>query len=99
MNLEVKDLVAKIGPLVVRLRSYVSLICVLAFLAMYGFLVYRIGVLASTEPSEEAFADRLQTVQRPRIDPEAVKRMEALESANVEVRTILDNARRNPFAE
>lgn len=98
-SLNVKDLPAKIAPVIKKIREYSVFIFFVGLVAIYGFLVYQINVLTSTEPSEDAVTEQLQTIKRPRIDQDAVNKIQELESANVEVKSIFEQARENPFNE
>lgn len=99
MNLEVKDIIAKLEPLVKNLRHYLVLGFILAVVMAYSFLVFRINTLASQEPDEDAVTERLKTVQRPKIDEDALSKIERLEDQNIQIRTLFQDARDNPFVE
>lgn len=99
MNLEVKDIANKIGPALIALKRYVVFAFIMTVLLVYGFLIFRINTLASQVPDESAVAERLKTVQRPRIDQEAVEKIEQLEDQNVQVQSLFQQARDNPFVE
>lgn len=97
--LDVKDLPAKFAPVLGMIKKYLVFIFIVAFLGIYSFLVFRINTLASTEPSDDAVAEKLKTVQRPRLDQAAVDKIEDLQAQNIQVQTLFEQARQNPFAE
>lgn len=99
MNLDLKTIPQKIGPLLQTAKKYMTLMFILFFLAVYGFLVFRINSLAASEPSEDAIAEKLTRVKRPKIDKQAAEHMEQMEDQNVQIQTLFDKARNNPFAE
>lgn len=99
MNIEVKDIVAKIGPLLDGLKKYLVFIFLLTVLVIYSFLVFHINTLAQQEPDESAVTERLKTVQRPKIDQDALDKIQQLEDQNVQVKTLFQTARDNPFTE
>ena len=99
MNISLKSLQPKIVGVLHVLQRYMVLIFIFAFVGIYGFLVFRINTLAASEPTEEAVQERLETVQRPRIDQDAVDKIEQLEEQNIEVQTLFNEARKNPFNE
>ena len=99
MNFELKDIPGKITPLLEASKRYLSLIFILFFAGVYGFLVFRIDSLASSEPDEAAVTERLQSATRPQIDEEAVEKIKQLEAQNIQVQTLFEEARQNPFAE
>lgn len=99
MKLDTKDLSDKLLALGKHARRYMVLIFILIMAAAYGFLVFRIGTLAQSEPSESAVTEQLQTVKRPKIDQGAIDRIQTLEDSNIEVKALFDQARQNPFQE
>jgi len=80
-------------------QRYMVLIFILVFVGIYGFLVFRINTLTASEPSDEAIQERLKTVQRPRIDQNAVDKINQLQAQNIEAQTLFEQARNNPFNE
>jgi hypothetical protein len=99
MKLDFKDLPAKLAPILEAVKHYLSFATVIGFIGIYSFLVFRINTLARSDPSEDAVTEKLQTVKQPKIDRSAVEKLEQLEDQNIEVKTLFDNARQNPFAE
>ncbi len=98
MKLEMK-LPPKVISFVQKLKGYAVLIFFVALIGIYGFLVYQINVLTSTEPDEDMVTERLQGVRRPKVDEKAVEALQQLEASNIEVQTIFQQARDNPFGE
>lgn len=99
MNLEVKDIAAKLGPALQGLKRYIAFAFILVVLIVYGYLVFYINTLAAKEPDEDAVTERLKTVQRPRIDEESLQKILQLEGQNIQVQTLFQEARDNPFTE
>lgn len=99
MKLEVKDIPAKILLLLTGLRKYVVIFFIIGISLMYAFLILRTNQLAQSEPDEDAVLERLETTTRPKIDEESAAKLEALEDQNVQVQTLFDEARNNPFSE
>ena len=99
MNLEVKDIGAIILPALEWLKKYAVFIFVIVVLLIYSYLVFYIGGLSSQEPDEAAIAERLKTVQRPKIDEDALTKIQQLEDQNIQVQTLFQQARDNPFVE
>ncbi len=99
MNLDIKQISAKIMPLIERLRRYAVLGFFVLIAFLFGFLILRISSYAQTEPSEDAVTEKLTTVQRPKIDQNALLKIQQLEDQNVEVKSLFERARDNPFSE
>lgn len=99
MNLEAREITAKIVPLLKGLTKYLVFIFIMIVVIVYGYLVFHINTLASQEPGDDAVAERLKTVQRPRIDEDTLKKIQQLEDQNIQVQTLFQQARDNPFTE
>ncbi len=99
MKLDFKDLPAKLRPALDFLKQYIKLIFVVFILIIFGFFVFRINQYSNTEPSETAIEEKLQTVQRPKIDQAIIDKIEQLKGQNIQVQSLFDQARNNPFSE
>lgn len=99
MKLDTASLKPLAAKLLVLGRKYVAFLLIVAFLVVYVYLVQLIGGLIQREPTQAAPESDLQPVKRLKIDENAIKRINELESQNVDVQSLLDQARQNPFAE
>lgn len=99
MNLELKDLPNKLRPALGFLKRYLMFIAVLAAMAVFGFFVFRINQFSRVEPDQTAVEEKLETVQRPKLDPAVVEKIEQLQDQNIQVQSLFDQARNNPFSE
>lgn len=98
-NLNFKQIISKLLPVFNTLRRYSAILFIIMLVSVYGFLMFRINSLTNTEPSDETIAEKLQTVKRPKIDQSAVDKINELQGQNVEVKSLFDEARKNPFNE
>lgn len=93
----------KITPYLQKLletfKRYVFVICVVLFGGLYGTLIYTAGQQAALEPSESEITEKYKAAARPKLDEDTVNKLESLESTNVDVQAIFDEARQNPFNE
>lgn len=99
MNLEVKDIPAKLTPIVQLAKKYLVFIFVVTVLVIYAFLVLFINTLASEQPNDDAVTERLKTVSRPKINEDTLVKIQQLEDQNIQVQTLFQDARDNPFTE
>lgn len=99
MKNQLKDLLNKLKPLAGFMKTYAVFIFFIIFLGLLGFLVFRINQYARIEPTEDAIQDKLKAVQRPRVDQSALDKIQQLQAQNVEVNSLFDQARKNPFNE
>lgn len=81
------------------LRRYLVLICIVGFGTMYGFLIMTAGKQAELEPSQSQIQNAYKKVARPKIDESAANKLRELESRNIEIQSIFEQARNNPFSE
>ncbi|MFZ2513573.1 MAG: hypothetical protein WAW63_03915 [Candidatus Saccharimonadales bacterium] len=84
------------------LTSFLKHVAILFFLvltALYGFLVWRINVLSSAQPSQEDITAATQNVPKPKISEEVVQKLQGLQDNSVRVQAIFNEARQNPFQE
>jgi hypothetical protein len=98
-DLNIKDLQDKLGVWLKQVRQYLPLIFIVGLLSLYGFLVFRINSVSSAEPSDDAVAEKLKTVQRPKIDQATIDKLQQLQDNSSEVQTLFQAARDNPFQE
>jgi hypothetical protein len=99
MNIDLKTLLSKLKPAIAFLRRYTALIAIAIFVGMYGFLILRINQFTAAEPGDDAVTEKLQGVQRPKVDQSIVDKMHQLEDQNIQVQTLFKQARDNPFTE
>ncbi len=99
MKLNFKELPKKLSPYVQKVKDYSNFIIVLVILGMFGFIVLRIRSYATAQPSQTAIDQKLLDLKRTRIDHDAIEKIKELESTNVDVKALFDEARDNPFQE
>ncbi len=93
---DLKSLAVKITGVI---RRYAVVLCFIIFGAMYGYLAYTSSQQAMFEPSETEIAERFKGVKRPRVDESAAATLMRLQDQNIQVQTLFNEARNNPFAE
>ena len=89
----------KLSDLFKQAKRYLPALFCLLLVGIYGFLVYRVSVLNSTEPSSSDVATQSRTAQVPRIDPAVVSQLKSLQDNSVSVQSLFVEARNNPFQE
>jgi hypothetical protein len=98
-----KDLDLKaLKPALIKLARgagrYAGIICFVVVATIYGFVLFRINSLNNVQPSDtvvSAQSSKITTI--PRIDPQIVQQLEALKDNSVNVNTLFEQARNNPF--
>jgi Na+-transporting methylmalonyl-CoA/oxaloacetate decarboxylase gamma subunit len=100
MKLDTQAITQKIAKLLVAFKKYSVFSFVIVFLCIYVFLVQHIGTLINSEASPQAVTDTsTKPISRLKVDKGAVEQMQQLESQNIEVQTLFNQARQNPFTE
>lgn len=90
------------GPAATALRDglhYAVIIFVLLVAGVYGFVLYRVYTLANAKPSDAAVSAQVQASATPHIDATAAQQLQALQDNSVNVQTLFNQARSNPFQE
>jgi hypothetical protein len=82
-----------------KLGRYVVILFLLLIVAVYGFVLFRIGALSSAQPDSSAVAAQAKASAVPHIDPVAIKQIQNLQDNSVSVQTLFNQARSNPFQE
>lgn len=80
-----------------KFRRYSFLIFIVFVSVLYGFVMFRINSLVSSEPSTDAVNSYIKAAQVPKIDEQVVKQLESLQDNSVSVQALFDEARKNPF--
>lgn len=65
--------------------------------AVYGFIVLRINLLSSAQPSQSDIDAQTTSTPVPRIDPKVAEQLQQLKDNSVNVQTLFQEARNNPF--
>jgi nitrate reductase NapE component len=85
--------------LVAFLNLYRVFIFFLIVSALYGFIVWRINVLAVAPPTQAEVQTAQQESSAPRINQSVVDKIMSLKDNSVRVQTLFEEARNNPFSE
>jgi hypothetical protein len=77
-----------------------SLVLFLLFVGgLYGFIILEIGSLSNAQPSSQDISQQVNAAQLPRIDKTVVKQLKSLQDNSVNVQSLFNDARNNPFQE
>lgn len=79
-----------------ELRVVVFLIVVAM---LYLFVIWRVNVLTNVEPDATAIETQSNATKSPHIDQATVDKIRQLQDNSVNVQTLFDQARKNPFQE
>ncbi len=96
-NIDIKQLTVLGQKAAGMAQRYASFIFILSILFIYVFLVFRVGMLAQAEPSEDAVAEKANTVKRLKLDQPSIDKIQQLQDQNIGVKSLFESARDNPF--
>jgi len=86
-----------LGTVLQKLQRY-SLLLFLVFIgALYGIIIMQINSLSNMQPSSLDINNQVKAAQLPHIDQSVVKQLESLQDNSVNVQTLFNEARNNPF--
>lgn len=94
---KLRELAEKLLVVARRLQGY-TLILFLVFVGcIYGFLLLRTHTLNNTQPSADAVSSQVKAARLPHIDQSVVKQLQTLRDNSVNVQSLFDQQRNNPF--
>jgi hypothetical protein len=96
-NIDLKGLPDLGRKALAALNAYRVLIFFLAVATLYGYIVWRINTFSNAPASTSE--ETAQTSAQPHIDPVTVQKIESLKDNSVNVQSLFDSARDNPFQE
>ena len=97
MKLDKRSITKAAKDFVHKYKKYASFAFVLLILLIYTFLVYRISKFSLAEPSSGTIEQQLQSTGKLKIDQESINKILKLEEQNVNVQSLFEGARDNPF--
>jgi hypothetical protein len=98
-KLDAGTLTEQLSVVLVKLKQYRLILFLLFVAAIYGFVFLRINTLNNAQPSSDAVAAQNNPIQASHIDKTVVKQLESLRDNSVNVQTLFEQARNNPFQE
>ncbi|HSX29576.1 MAG TPA: hypothetical protein VLE73_03390 [Candidatus Saccharimonadales bacterium] len=87
---------AKIGAV---FKRYGGVFFFLLFASVYAFVILRINTLSNVQADPSQATAKASAVMVPRIDAAAAKQLESLKDNSVNVQTLFEQNRTNPFQE
>jgi len=88
-----------IGKFMASLKKYSTVLVFLIFTGVYGYLIIQINTLSNPAVEDEAVEAEAKAVPTPRIDEDAAAKLESLKDNSVNVQTLFEQGRTNPFEE
>jgi hypothetical protein len=98
ISINLKDIPGMLGRVGHKLARIAPLGFLLLVAALYGFLLLRIMTLSNAQPDSTDVSGEISKLT-PHIDEKAASQLQGLKDNSVNVRTLFNDARNNPFGE
>jgi hypothetical protein len=82
-----------------KARPYLGVVLFLLFAGVYGYMVYKINALADPAIDPSLVTSDVKRLPVPRIDEQAAQQLLTLKDNSVNVQTLFEQSRTNPFRE
>lgn len=99
INFDLKSVKSQARKLLKLEARHAAFLVIMIILTVYLVTVWRIGQLATAEPSAADQAAAQTTGKLLRVDEEAIKQIQELEHRNINIQSLFNEARKNPFLE
>ncbi|MGZ6004625.1 MAG: hypothetical protein ACXWLH_00580 [Candidatus Saccharimonadales bacterium] len=99
MNIDISKIIEKLTKGAAVIKRYRVITFVIFLALVYGFLVFRINSLSGQQPSDAEVSAKLKNLSSPRIDQSVVDKIQQLQDNSVQVKSLFNQARKNPFSE
>lgn len=98
-NIDLKAIGPQLVNALQKTSQYAALLFFLLVASVYGFVLLRINTLSSLQPTAESIVSQEKTTSIQKVDPKVVKQLETMKDNSVNVQTLFQQARDNPFSE
>lgn len=98
-NLDLETAKNQLKKLLKLEAHHAAFLVIMVILVVYLLTVWKIGQLATAEPSEQDQIKAESTGKLLRVDEAAIKQIQELEGRNTSVQSLFNEARKNPFRE
>lgn len=98
-ELKLSSLRTQVAGVGLKLQRYAGVLFFLLFALVYGFIIMRINLLSNVQVNDVDVAKQVNAAPVPRIDPYAITQLESLKDNSVNVQTLFQQGRTNPFRE
>jgi hypothetical protein len=96
-ELDIKQLVQKGEKVITALKPYGAVMIITLFAMVYAFVILRINSLSNALVDDNAVSAQVKSSPSLRIDPQAVQQLQSLKDNSVNVNTLFEEERTNPF--
>lgn len=98
LSMDFKQLPQQLGQAGHKIARYIPILFFVIVAGVYGFLLLQIGTYSKAGPDESVVTAQTAGIS-PNIDKEAIEQIKQLQDNSVNVQSLFDQARSNPFNE
>ena len=98
-NIDLKAIPQALGKVAGGFKRYRLVLFLLFFAGAYGFLVWQINSLSNVKPSSDQVSAKLSGGNSVHVDKTVIDKMQQLQDNSVNVQSLFEQARENPFQE
>ena len=96
-SIELKSPLPALAQSVRKVRPYVGVLIFMLFAGVYGYMVFQINSLADPTVEQSEVQVEAKALPVPRIDDQAARQLMTLKDNSVNVQTLFEQGRTNPF--
>lgn len=98
LHFDFKTLPQQLSDIAHKASRYAPIMFFVLIALVYGFVLLRITMLANAQPTDGDVSGEVAQLT-PHIDKNAVQQLQSLEDNSVNVKSLFEEARNNPFGE
>jgi hypothetical protein len=97
MNLKLDKILNKLLPIKNFLVRYAVVIFIVCVVGIFSFMTLQISRYSDAEPTLAQIQDKEDSFRSVKLNDQAVNKIKQLQSQNVNIESLFDNGRANPF--
>lgn len=95
--MKLDNITAKLTIVRDKVGRYAIIIFIICVALVFGFLTIKIANYSNDEPNDAQIEERLSTLKTVKLNDEAVQKIEELQDRNINLESLFNNGRANPF--
>lgn len=99
MKLEKADILSKLSILGEYIKRFRFIIVFIIFSSMYGYIILKVNEINLQKPDNNEINEKVTSAPSARINQELADKITGMENQNVQIKTLFNEARKNPFDE
>jgi hypothetical protein len=97
MNIEKETIINRLNVVRDFLSTHAIVIFIIFVVIILAYLSSLIAIYASAKPDADAIVERKKALSSVKLDEESIAKLNQLQDKGINIRTLFDNGRTNPF--